>query len=158
MLVRLLDGNAIARRLRSLFMLAARPMTLGVRVAAFDEEGRVFLVRHTYMAGWYMPGGGVEAGETTAESLERELREEGNLELLEAPRLVSVHFNQAAFGRDHVLVYVCPRVRQTSRKIPDREIAESGFFALDAVPADTTPGTRRRLAEIAGEAAPDPFW
>jgi hypothetical protein len=31
---------------------------------------------------------------------------------------------------------------------PNREIAECGFFALDALPVDTTEGTRLRLAEV----------
>lgn len=144
--------------MRRLAFLAMRPMTLGVRAAAFDGNGDVFLVRHTYLSGWYMPGGGVEAGETVEDSLVRELREEGNLEVLEPPRLASVHFNRAALGRDHVLIYVCPRVRQTAPKTPNYEIADSGFFSLGALPETTTPGTRRRLAEIAGETPPDPYW
>lgn len=53
-----------------------RGMTLGVRAACFDGEGRIFLVRHTYVPGWYMPGGGVERGETALDALRKELREE----------------------------------------------------------------------------------
>jgi ADP-ribose pyrophosphatase YjhB (NUDIX family) len=38
-------------------------MTLGVRGVATDGEGRVLLVKHTYViAGWWLPGGGVEQG------------------------------------------------------------------------------------------------
>ncbi|MFY8153424.1 MAG: DNA mismatch repair protein MutT, partial [Hyphomicrobiales bacterium] len=37
-----------------------RGMTVGVRVAAFDAVGRVFLVKHTYTPGWYLPGGAVD--------------------------------------------------------------------------------------------------
>lgn len=157
-LVRLVDGNAIVRRLRHLAFLAARPLTLGVRAAALDETGAVFLVRHTYLEGWYLPGGGVEPGETTQDSIRRELEEEGNIELSQAPRLVSIHLNRAGLKRDHVLFYACPHVRQTRPKTPDREIAESGFFALDDLPASVTPGTRRRLDELAGGGVADPFW
>jgi ADP-ribose pyrophosphatase YjhB (NUDIX family) len=134
-----------------------RPMTLGMRCAAFDREGRVFLVRHTYVPGWYLPGGGVDAGETVEQALHRELREEGNLELLEAPDLVGIYFNRRASRRDHVLFYVCRSVRQTAPKAPDREIAESGFFSLNALPEGTTASTRRRLAELEGGPR-DPLW
>jgi len=45
-------------------------------------------------------------------------------------------------------VFVVRIFRQDAPSPRSREIAESGFFALDALPADTTPGTRRRLAEV----------
>mgnify|MGYP006201842729 CR=1 FL=1 len=41
---------------------ATRALTLGVRAAVEDAEGRVFMVRHTYINGWFMPGGGIEHG------------------------------------------------------------------------------------------------
>ena len=139
------------------FFLLTRPMTLGVRAAAFDGEGRVFLVRHAYVSGWQLPGGGVESGETVEDALRKELREEGNLVLDDAPRLVSVHFNRAASRRDHVLFYHCPLVTQTVAKDPDREIAEAGFFAPDDLPAATTPATIKRLSELAGSEV-SPHW
>src|ERR1700730_5843944 len=58
----------------------ARGMTLGVRAMVIGPDGRIFLVKHSYMSGWHMPGGGVETGETLIDALVRELREEGNLE------------------------------------------------------------------------------
>lgn len=145
-------------RLMALLHLISRPMTIGMRCAAFDEAGRLFLVRHTYMPGWYMPGGGMEPGQTAEEALRRELEEEGHLVLTKEPTLLSVHLHREAFGRDHVLFYLARNVRQTHPKAPDFEIAESGFFALDALPEGLTPATLRRLAEALGEAKPDASW
>ena len=48
-------------------------MTLGVRGLVIDADNRIMLVRHTYVPGFYLPGGGVEAGETMAGSLVREM-------------------------------------------------------------------------------------
>ena len=132
-------------------------MTIGVRAACFDDQGRLFLVRHSYIPGWHMPGGGVERRETVRDALAKELREEGNLELTAPPRLVHVYFNRRTSKRDHVVFYRC-EVRQTAPRLKDREIVEAGFFALDALPTGTTSATYRRLRELAGEAEFDDLW
>jgi hypothetical protein len=38
------------------------------------------------------------------------------------------------------------------------EIHEVGWFAPDALPADTTPSTRQRIAEALHGAECDPMW
>jgi ADP-ribose pyrophosphatase YjhB (NUDIX family) len=145
-------------RLFHLFVLATRPMTLGVRAIVIDAQDRIFLVRHTYIPGWHLPGGGVERNETMLTSLARELAEEGNIVMEEQPRLHGIFFNNAISPRDHVAVYVVRRFRQTAPRAPDREIAEARFFARDALPQDASRATRARLAETLDSAAIAQFW
>lgn len=136
-----------------------RGMTLGVRAACFDPGGRIFLIRHTYVRGWYFPGGGVEPGETMEESLGRELMEEGGIRLTEPARLFGIYLNRHASPRDHVGLYLCRSWTQVAPpKVPNMEIAEIGFFPPESLPEDTTAGTRKRLAEIAGGSAPATEW
>ena len=145
-------------RIVHVYFAMARGMTMGVRAACFDEAGRVFLVRHSYVPGWHLPGGGIERGETALEALAKEMREEGNLVTGASPVLVHVYFNRQTSKRDHVLLYRCDSVVQTMPRLKDYEIVEAGFFALDALPAETTAATRRRLEELAGRAAFADFW
>lgn len=146
-------------RLFHLWFVLRRPMTFGVRGVVYDaDEDAVLLIRHTYVPGWQFPGGGVETGETAYESLARELQEEGNIELTAPPELKSIHFNRQASRRDHVALFLVTGYRQTAPKLPDLEIAEAGFFPLRALPADTTPATRRRLAELFGGVTPSVDW
>lgn len=135
-----------------------RGMTLGVRGVVLDQENQVFLIRHTYVPGWHLPGGGVETGETALEALDRELREEACIAMDEPPRLFGVFFNNRVSRRDHVLVYVIRRFTVLQAKQPDREIAEAGFFPLDRLPEETTSATRNRLAEILEGQPPSPHW
>ncbi|MEM7300800.1 MAG: NUDIX domain-containing protein [Pseudomonadota bacterium] len=148
----------ILNRLFHLRWLITRPMTLGARAAAFDEAGRVFLVRHTYVPGWHLPGGGVERGETVWQAMEKELSEEGNIRLSGPARFFGMYKNLHASKRDHVALFVCRSIEQTAPMQPNFEIAETGFFAVDTLPQETTPATRRRLAEIMLDNQPDPFW
>ncbi|MCA0257031.1 MAG: NUDIX domain-containing protein [Proteobacteria bacterium] len=134
-----------------------RGMTLGVRAACFNAKGEVFLVRHTYVPGWYLPGGGVERGETVIEAIHKEIREEGHLEAISAPVLFHVYHNRRVNIRDHVLLYRID-VRQTAPRLPDHEIAECGFFALDHLPEGATKATLLRLAELRGEIETADFW
>ena len=145
-------------RLFHAYFLMARPVTLGVRGVVYDRDrNAVFLIRHTYVPGWQFPGGGVEIGETAGQALERELLEEGNIAVRGAA-LKSLHLNRHASRRDHVAVYLVEEFGQASPKQPDREIAEAGFFPLDRLPEGTTPGTRRRIAEIFGGAPASAEW
>lgn len=138
--------------------LFQRPMTLGVRGLVLDSEDRVLLVRHTYVPGFYLPGGGVESGETMLQALTRELQEEGGVHVLSAPALHNVYLNRRVSSRDHVALYVVRHFGYEGPPQPDHEIAESGFFSLSALPEGITPATRARLAEVLDGEPVSPYW
>ena len=138
----------LLRRFFHLYWRFARGMTLGVRAVILDSDNRVFLVKHSYVSGWHLPGGGVEVGETFRDALQRELLEEGRIEIQSEPRLHGVFFNRHVSRRDHVAVYVVTQFHQDRMPEPNREIVACGFFGASALPPDTTAGTRLRIAEI----------
>jgi ADP-ribose pyrophosphatase YjhB (NUDIX family) len=146
------------RRVLHFYWRFARGMTLGVRALVIDDQGRVFLVKHSYVSGWHLPGGGVEAGETLTQALARELREEGNIDLTEPPQLYGVYFNARVSRRDHVALFVVRGFRQPAAPAPNHEIIAHGFFAVDAMPNDTTAATRARIVEVLGGAPPSERW
>jgi 8-oxo-dGTP pyrophosphatase MutT (NUDIX family) len=146
------------RRAFHVYWRFARGMTLGVRGVVLDGDNRIFLVKHSYVSGWYLPGGGVEVGETFRDALARELMEEGRIELTGEPGLHGVFFNSYASRRDHVAVYVVRHFRQDRLPEPNREIAACGFFGASALPPDTTEGTRLRIAEVLENRQPIATW
>ena len=135
----------------------SRPMTLGVRAIAWDDAGRVLLVRHTYSPGWHFPGGGVEHGENTAEAAARELMEEGGVEPTTPLKLVGFYANHQNFPNDHIALYQAEAWTPCAPREND-EIAERGFFAIDALPPDVRAGTKRRIAESFQGASPSTEW
>ena len=135
-----------------------RPMTMGVRAVVLDADDRVLLVRHSYVAGWHLPGGGVDAGETLPEALVRELREETALETTGKVQLHGMFFNTRHSRRDHVAVYIVRDFDASKDKKPDLEIREVAFFDSQALPSGTGKATRARLAEILKGEPPSDYW
>ncbi len=123
-----------------------RPRTIGVRGIVTDEQGRVLLVRHAYgNRRWYLPGGGVSGQETAAEGVVREVREETGLEV-EIKKLVGVYLWTNAYKRDHIFVFACDRIAGELR-VQKGEIAEAGWFALDALPTPLDSGLPQALRD-----------
>jgi ADP-ribose pyrophosphatase YjhB (NUDIX family) len=146
------------RRVLHLYWRFVRGMTLGVRAVVIDVQGRIFLIKHSYVEGWHLPGGGVETGESMLTALRRDLREEGNIELSATPALHGIFHNADAARRDHVALYVVRDFRQAAPPTPNREIVAHGFFPPDSLPPDTTRGTRARLAEVLNGAPVSEWW
>lgn len=125
-----------------------RPVSIGVRLMALNQQGEILLVRQTYLPGLMLPGGAVDPGETCREAAIREAREEAGAQVNGPVELFHVYLNRALGNRDHVVLYVTRDAEQVNALAPGLEILSSGFFPLDALPEDVTPATRRRIAEV----------
>lgn len=149
------------QRLKFGLMLRAigiyRQMTIGSRCAVICD-GQVLLVRHGYTAGWQFPGGGVDPGETIEQAARREVLEETGHEVVGPVRLHGMFHSTLYTNRDHVALFVASEARPVRPFIANREIAEIGWFGIDAPPPDISPATARRLEEIAGRTPVSPRW
>lgn len=134
-----------------------RPVTLGVRMMVLDGE-RVCLIRHGYRPGWFLPGGGVDRGETLEQAAIRETREEAAVEVLSVARFVGMYANLTAEKSDHVGLFLADRWRPVDGGVWSAEIVDCAFFPIDALPDGTSDATRRRLAEVIHGQPQSPDW
>lgn len=130
------------------------PLTLGARLLAFDEGGRVFLVRHSYVPGWHLPGGAVEPGESARAAAMREAAEEGGLILTGPPEYFGLYANSAAWRHDHVAVFLAQRARGGAAA-GGLEVLGAGFFDPADLPEATSLAARARIAEALGAVRSD---
>ena len=134
-------------------------MTLGVRALVENSDGKVLLVHHTYTKGWYMPGGGVERGEPALSALERELVEEAGVTLTRPPEIIGIYSNHRIFKNDHVVLYrVRPDGWTPCEATSQGEISDIEWCDPLSPPDTITDGNRRRLLEIFGNGAQEPYW
>ncbi|MFI2334167.1 NUDIX hydrolase [Nocardia rhamnosiphila] len=87
---------------------APAPNSIKVAVSALvqDDQGRILLIRRSDNGKYSVPGGGLEAGETVAQAVVREVREETGIEV-DVTELVGVFSNP-----EHVIAYDDGEVRQ----------------------------------------------
>ncbi len=146
------------KKLTSLFSAGADVVTLGAQGIVVDAASNVLLIRHTYHPGWHFPGGGIEHGETVEDALVREVFEETGAKVTGPPELVGIYSHFDVFPGDHIVLFL---VRHWQRDIvpgANTEIAETRFFALDALPEDLSKGTARRLQEVFACAERSSAW
>lgn len=123
------------------------PITLGARVMLI-RDGRVLLVEHTYQPGvWYLPGGGVDKGETLDSAARREALEEAGATVRDLT-LLGMYSSFGEHKSDHLAIFVA---RDFDHKMPapNDEIARLEWFPLDALPPGLSPGTARRFEDLA---------
>ena len=153
-----MPNSLIVTKVLQRYWRLSRGLTLGAQAVVIDAQDRVLLIRHTYQAGWRFPGGGVERHETAEAALARELEEEAAVVLAGKPELFGLYANFRVFPNDHIALFVVRDWTQPRPPKPSYEIAAHGMFARDALPADTTRSTARRLHEVFDGTPRDVMW
>lgn len=136
-----------AHPLRRLYWRAFKPRTFGVKVAVFSPDRRnVLLVRHRYgSASLMLPGGAIEKNETGERAARREILEELGIEIDEVELRHTFRSNSEG-KRDTVMLFTAIH---TQPPIADpAELSAVEACPIDALPADVSPATRRRLSEL----------
>jgi ADP-ribose pyrophosphatase YjhB (NUDIX family) len=151
--------QAWRRGVLTLFLSAKALMTptaFGVNAIVEGADGRILLVRHTYMPGWQLPGGGVNSGEPPADAILRELREEIGLIDSAPPELIGLFTRRFAWIGNVIALY---RVRNATYAFkPNHEISEITTTDLANLPEGLSLATKRRLLELANNTPPSPQW
>ena len=128
------------------YFLLVRPLTVGARCVVVNDQREVLLVKHTYIEGWHLPGGGIDAGESAEYGVRRELIEEAMLQILGPLKLVGIYHYQPFSNRDHVVVFLSREFKKI-RGDSSFEIAECRFFLADNLPADTDKDTIKWISD-----------
>ena len=133
----------LAHRLRKHGRRLTKRPSRGVSVIATDAANRVFLVRHSYGSGrWSLPGGGLGRNEDPRACAEREIREELRCAL--ANVTLAARFEETLHGAPHRAFVFTARFAGEPRA-DGREVIETGWFALDALPPDLVSFAAYRL-------------
>lgn len=129
-------------------MDSKRPVPAAVAVI-FDRDDRVLLTRRADNGLWCLPSGRMEEGETIAETVVRETREETGLDVV-PERTVGVyshpHPYYLAKGRQIVALSFLCRVVGGTLTTSD-ETTEFGWFDPAALPKDIVPTHPERVAD-----------
>jgi mutator protein MutT len=126
---------------------------VGVGAMVFNDEGRVFLSQRGPKAKnergcWEFPGGSVEFGETLAAAIQREFREEYDMQI-ELVELLDVS--------DHILpdegqhwvspTFIARHTAGEPRIVEPEKCTAIGWFALDALPEPLSQVTQDDVRE-----------
>ena len=139
--------NKALYKIKNIYYKLFRPITIGIRILLI-KNNKITLIKHTYIKGWYLPGGGVKKNETIDQAIKREIHEEvsGSIKTL---KVFGVYSNLYENKNDHIIVFLSSSFNIGK---PDlREVAEIKQFQLNNLPKNTSPGSLRRVKEYQKE-------
>ena len=129
-------------------------MRSGAAAAIFDDAGRLLLQQRSDNGYWGLPGGGMDLGESVAQTVVREVREETGYEV-EVIRLIGVYSDPAHSVINYpdgnrvqsiVCLFEC-RITGGAPALSDETIALD-WFPLDALPRLFVPNHIIRIQDI----------
>jgi len=144
--------------LREIARILLRRPLVGIAAVARRADGRILLVKRGDTGTWALPGGTLEWGEVSAETLRRELREEAGATMLEAGRLLGVYTAPERDTRLHgvTIVVECTVADELDGPKNPIEIHDACFFSTDEVPRPLAFSFDEVLDRALSGAAP--FW
>jgi 8-oxo-dGTP pyrophosphatase MutT (NUDIX family) len=117
-------------------------MQAGAFAAIFDDKRQVLLCHRRDIDAWNLPGGRVEAGEAPWDAAVREVREEVGLEVT-IERLTGLYWKP---GTGELVFNFEGRIVSGKPGLSD-EADAVGYFALEALPANTAPTHVERIRD-----------
>ena len=148
MLNRVLRAAATAfHKLLAVGWFFRRPKTYGAHAFALTREGRLVLVKLWYAPGWRLPGGGRDESEPPLDAALRELREEIGMISHGAVEPVCELEEEVDFRRDTCSLIIVRDVEYRPKRW-SWEVEAVNEAALDELPRDLSPQTRRWLREV----------
>lgn len=107
-------------------------------------EDRILLAHRRDIDWWSLPGGAVDPGETIAEALHREIREETGLDV-ETGQVVGIYSKPQK--QEFVLALHCHVLGGRLNDCADDDIDECRYFTITNLPARTLPKHRERIED-----------
>ena len=111
-------------------------------------SNKVFLVKHSYVSGWHLPGGGVEVGESFLDALSRELVEEGRIALKSEPVCTACSSTATSPAATMSRSMWSGSFRRIACRSPTTRLSPAASSLPMRCPMETTHGTRLRIAEV----------
>lgn len=142
--------------MRLVYWFIFRPITLGIRCIIIND-GKVLLIKHSYISEWYFPGGHVEKRENYYEAALREVKEELSIDLKSKPYLLGLYASFREYKNCHTVVLVFHE-ENVHLKVDGYEVENAKWYGLDNLPEDISPATKRRLEEYINKTPVSLSW
>lgn len=132
--------------------------TVGVKALIINRNMEILLVKHTYMPGWHLPGGGLNPGESPKDAIIREIKEEAAISVKGTLELFHVYAHLILGASDYPILYIIREFEMLPHKPDPKEIAQTKWFHYQALPQDASSSTFERVKEVFDQLPPMDRW